>query len=189
MPFVIKDGLGALVDSVEANLAARGVTAIVEIGWKEPGKQAQGPGGANRVVFIPSGEDGSAGEIVAPKLAGMNEIKDGANVVAYVRELRDWAREVVVSVWAADTTAPENERKQYEATVALLEEVMRSVQRFAPQRAAWGRARWIRPALERQFGRELRVDMVFTYPLFDLPEELAFPENVAVTPTLNPDEA
>lgn len=184
MAIVIKDGLGELVDGVATDLASIGVTANVTIGWREPSKQAnQGPGGANRVVFIPSDPNGAGGQIVGPKLPGPRPIIDPATPdkpVAYVRALRDWERTVVVSIWAVDTSAPNDERAQYEATVALFERVMQAVQRVTPVTVRWGRVDWVTPK-ERQFGRELRAALTFAYPLFDRPESVAYPENVSVT--------
>jgi hypothetical protein len=182
---VVRDGLGMLVDRVRDYLAEQGdVTANVTIGWKEKSKQSnQGPGGANRVVFTPSDDKGEGGTIRPPATTGGVAIKDAVGkVIAHAYPLADWDRTVLVSVWAVDVDRKEDERAQYEATVALLEKTMRAVRRFSPPASGkFGRVRWERPELEREFGREAVVAMTFVHPLFDAPEELAFPDAIDLT--------
>jgi len=186
--YALRDGLGLLADAVTAYFANHGVTANTVIGWKESAKQTnQGPGGANRVCFTPSDESGNGGTFTQPKVVGQYEIKDPTGtVVAYATPIADWQRLVMVSVWAQDPTKPEDERAQYEATVDLYERTRRAIRRFAPHpNTQFGGAKWMRPALERAFGRELVVAMTFTFPIFDEVVELAFPTAAAVTK--NPD--
>lgn len=181
---VVRDGLGLLVDAVADYLALQGQsTAHVSIGWKETAKQGnQGPGGANRVVFQPSDDAGDGGTLRSPTTTGAVGVKDGDELVAHAYPIADWDRTVLVSVWAHDPARPEDDRAQYEATVALLEKTMQAVRRFAPPAAAkFGRVKWLKPKLERTFGREAVVALAFTAPLFDVPEELARPGAIAIT--------
>lgn len=187
--FPVVDGLTWLSGAVRAELEALRTTAAVSVGWKEASQQInQGEGGANRIVFVPSRKNGAGGELVAPKTPGDREVKDATGkVVAYVRAIRDWKRAIEISVWAYDSDAPEDEDKQQAATVKLFEKLLQATTRTAPTALVFGSTDWVRPELERQFGRSLVVQCTFQYPLFDVPVELAFPENVAVTKDLNPD--
>ena len=55
-----KAGLIALSDGVRAILPARGITALVTVtGWRSRDSQTQGPGGANRISFMPGAEPGA----------------------------------------------------------------------------------------------------------------------------------
>lgn len=184
--FTIKDGLGWLVDGVKAQFELRGIDANVSIGWREPTKQInQGPGRANRIVFQPSDPSGKGGAINAVKLPGMRAVFDSENTkVAQIRGLRNWDRTIAIYVWGFDKDAPNDERKQYEETVRLFEWLMRAIQRVSPVSLKYGATDWLKPLQEHLFGRELQITATLTYPLLDIPEVIAYPENVAVTKEL-----
>lgn len=170
----IKSGLVALVAAVQSYFDAHDVTAKVVLGWKQPTQQInQGPGGANRVVFIPSDPTGKGGKIVAPQQPGLRNFGDPADVAA--RALYDWERFVIVSVWAADGSDPHDEGKQIEAVEDLFESTIQAVHAFAKNNARWGDVAWTTSPVEHVFGRELRAGLTFRHPLFDSPAGVAFP--------------
>lgn len=195
---VFKSGVVALVASVRAYFAAMSVTAVVPpLGRKERTKQVnQGPGGANRVVFEMSDPAGKGGKLAAPHIVGARDIVDAdKNVVATVRSLKNWERALTVSVWAADPSDTNDEEKQIEATEALFEWVLRATNAFVASGASpaaslvWGDTDWTSTPVERAYGFELRVGLVFKHPIFDVPIDLAFP-SPALTKKLNqPQEA
>lgn len=181
-----RSGLVALVKGVREYFDAVGVTANVSIGWKERAKQInQGTGRANRVVFTPSDDSGKGGKIVAVKQPGTRQIGDP--VTHTVRSLRNWERFVVVSVWAADTTKPNDEEAQLEAVESLFESVLQAVNTFAAADAVWGDVSWTTEGIELSFGREMRAGLVFRHPLFDLPVEVVYPGLNPITKTLEPE--
>lgn len=184
MTLVIKSGLLKLRDDVAGYFASRGVTAGVSLGWRERTKQTnQGAGRANRVVFQPSDDSGDGGEIVSPSQPGDRVINDPSAArpfVGKVRALTDWKRLVIVSVWAWDESAPNDEGAQIAATESLFEWVQRGVQRAAFASARWGKMRWTVDPTERLFGRELLAQLTLQHPIYDEPSETAYPETVAI---------
>ncbi len=177
----MKSGLVALVSSVRSYFEARNILTGVSLGWKEAAKQLnQGSGRANRVVFIPSDPSGKGGVISAAQQPGARHF--GTDTTA--RALYTWERFVVVSIWAADTEAPNDEEAQIEAVETLFEETMRAVHAFAHNNARWGDVSWLASPLERQLGRELRASLVFKHPMFDSPTGVAYPTPI-ITQTLS----
>lgn len=81
-------------------------------GWKQREQQLnQGPGRANRVLFIPGTfPDGAdEGEQVPPvRRKGV-----------YFRVLATWRRKITASIWAVDTSDARNEEKQIQACDSL----------------------------------------------------------------------
>lgn len=190
MAIVIKSGLVALVTDVRAYFVEHEVTAKVSLGWKERTKQInQGPGRANRVVFTPSDDSGRGGKIVAAKQPGNHPVKNELGAIeGHVRPLRNWERIVVVSVWAVDATdaqSLQDEEKQIEATETLFEWVLRAVHQSVHVNGQWGDVIWTTDPVEHLFGRELRVSLLFSHPLYDRPTGMAYPANLALTKTLN----
>lgn len=175
MSTTVSSGLIAMVASVQAFFAARSIGANVSLGWKEASKQVnQGTGRANRVVFIPSDPGGRGGTIGPAQQPGQRRFGTAPNDVS-TRALFTWERLLTVSVWAVDTTAPNDESKQIEAVEDLFEWTVRAVQAFAQNNARWGDVSWLASPIERQFGRELQAALVFRHPLFDSPGDRAFP--------------
>lgn len=187
MTIIIRSGLLAAVATVGPFLAANGITATVEVGWKRrPRQDNQGTGGANRVVFIPSGEKGDGGKLTPPRFPGQRTVRDAVDApVGNVRSLIDWKRNVVISIWAADRTTandPNNEAAQIEAVETLFEWVARAVH-SAPGAFAsieWGEPTFTEPT-ERSFGLELLVPLTFSHPIFDQPRDLVFPTVAVVS--------
>ncbi len=165
-----------LVEGVSAYLAQNYVLAVVERGWKARAKQTnQGPGRANRVIFIPSKPDGSAGSFVNPRQVGSRYVGEDPAVPEYsVRTLSDWNRALVVSIWAYDGDSPNDEGAQCDAVDALNGWVQRAVQSVCGGNAVFGAAKFTVPG-ERAFGLELLVDLTFQFMIPDLPTELTRP--------------
>lgn len=171
---MINSGVVALVASVRAYFEARDVTANVALGWREPTKQInQGPGRANRVVFIPSDESGKGGKLAPTQQPGARYFGNPPDTTA--RALYTWERQLVVSVWAVDGANPHDEALQIEAVEDLFEWVVRAVHAFAHNDARWGDVVWTTEPVEHQFGRELRASLTFRHPLFDTETGVAYP--------------
>ena len=184
MTVLLKSGLTALVDSVRTYFEARNVTANVSIGWKEASKQVnQGAGRANRVVFIPSDPSGRGGKLVGAHQPGMRTFGSPTKD-ASVRALYTWERQLVVSVWAVATDAPNDEERQVEAVENLFEWTIRAVHAFAFVNAQWGDVNWLAAPIERQFGRELQAGLIFRHPMFDTPAEVVYPGLGPITKVL-----
>lgn len=166
-----------MVTSVQAFFDARDVGANVSLGWKEASKQVnQGAGRANRVVFIPSDRSGRGGALKLDQnlQPGRRRFGTAPNDVS-TKALYTWERLLTVSVWAVDSTAPNDESKQIEAVEDLFEWTIRAVHDFAKASAQWGEVSWLASPIERQFGRELQASLVFRHPMFDTPQDRAFP--------------
>lgn len=185
-------GLPAFVDGVSSYLAAAGVSAVVEFGWRKNVQQVnEGDGTANRIVIQPGTPDGDAGELAPPREVGYGlrtvwpPPTDAApqspdDVVG--RELDDWAERATVYVWAVDATAPEDDRRQYVAVRALLQWFRRAAQYAARAAVEVGALRWVNIAnVERQYGRELQLELTLHAPIFDLSDEIAHPQHFIPT--------
>jgi hypothetical protein len=174
----IDSGLLALAKSVRAYFAANDVTATASLGWKQPTEQInQGPGRANRVVFIPSDPTGRGGKLAPTQQPGQRNFSSAPDARAdtSVRSLYTWERFVIVSVWAVDATAPADEEKQIEAVEDLFEQTIRAVHAFAHNDARWGDVAWTTSPVEHVFGRELRAGLTYRHPMFDSPSGIAYP--------------
>jgi hypothetical protein len=190
-------GLPAFVDAVASYLQSNGVSAVVELGWRKDVQQVnEGDGTANRIVIQPGTPDGDAGGLEAPRQVGYGlrtewppptdaEPQSPDDVVG--RELDDWAERATVYVWAVDATAPEDDRRQYVAVRCLLQWFRRAAQYAARAALDVGALHWVNIAnVERQYGRELQLDLTLHAPLFDLSDEIAHPQHL--TPTTSFDE-
>jgi hypothetical protein len=195
MAIVTRSGLIAATAYVASFFAANGITAVVDVGWRKRDRQInQGPGGANRVVFTPSNDDGDGGSMGPVRFPGNRNVRDAVDSppVATIRSLASWERLVLVSVWGVDSTDQQNESAQIEATETLLEWVVRAVH-SAPgafAAASFGKVKWTPPP-ERSFGLEARVELTFSQPIYDVPRNLVYPSAAAVgrstyTPTAVP---
>lgn len=190
MTIDFKSPMGALQDGIIADFAARSISASVTYGWRERTKSInQGPGGANRVVIVPSDLDGNGGDMGATaKYPGAQTVYDMTTPeptpVGRVRSLRDWPRLGVISIWAHDDTDPTNERLQTEAVEQLQREVMRAVNRVEAQDFKWTKTRWTVSPTELRNGAELLMWFTVRDSIFDVPDEFVFP-----TGKLTPDPA
>jgi hypothetical protein len=185
-------GLPAFVDAVASYLSSNGVSAVVELGWRKDLQQInEGEGTANRIIVQPGTPDGDAGELAAPREVGYGlrtqwpppssaNPQSPDDVVG--RELDDWAERATVFVWAVDATAPEDDRRQYIAIRCLLQWFRRAARYAAREACEVGALHWVNIAnVERQYGRELQLDLTLHAPIFDLSDEIAHPQHL--TPT------
>lgn len=179
--FRIRSGLIDLAQRVKTYLTAHGVDAEVHVGWKARERiLTQGPGGANRIVFVPGDDSGAGGRIVPTQQPGARSI-GGTNqydATATVRALRDWQRIVVVSVWGRDPLATGDEEERdiahLETTETLIEWMLRAVHACGLANLETGDVRWTIPG-ERAYGIEARVGLTFRHPLFDVPQDVVRP--------------
>jgi hypothetical protein len=185
MAIVINSGFLAAVAAVKVYFTEKSITADVSVGWKRRWRQDnQGTGGANRVVFTPSGDaKGGGGKIIPPRFPGERNVRAsaGATPTATIRSLVEWERSVMISVWAVDNSAREDEAAQIEATEDLFEWTVRAIH-GAPGAFAnlvWGDVTWTPPP-ERAFGLELQCGLTFRHPIFSEPTLLKFPTVAAV---------
>lgn len=192
-------GLPAFADGVAAYLAANGVSAIVDLGWRKNVQQAnEGEGTANRIVIQPGTPDGDAGELAAPRQVGYGPrttwppptTQDPQSPDDQVgRELDDWAERATVFVWAVDATAPEDDRRQYVAVRTLLQWFRRAAQAAARASLDVGALHWVNIGnVERQYGRELQLDLTLHAPIFDLADEIAHPQHLTPTASFEDNE-
>ena len=180
-PIVFAPPFRLLVDAVATHLAAQGVTAVVARGWKARAEQInQGSGRANRVVFMGSKPDGSAGEIVNPRQGRFEIGDDPAHPDVEIRPLADWVRSLQVSVWAYDGANANDEGKQDDALWALFTSVQQAVQAAGVDLnsiAVFTSVKVTVP-LERSFGLELIADLTFQHMIPDAPLDITRPSPV-----------
>lgn len=176
----IRSGLKALMDGVQAYFVAHEVSATIDFGARAlPRQDNQGPGGANRVVFVPfDPNSGDGGRIGQPYLAGERDIMDEFAPelrVAATRGIGEWERTMMVSVWAFDPTAPTSELAHALLVEDLVEWTKRAVDYAGGSNVTWGATKWTVPK-ERFFGLEVRIGFVFSHPLYDVPDDVGFPD-------------
>ncbi len=155
-------GLITLVAGVRTYFTSRGYTASVAVGWKPATYRInEGPGGANRVVFIPSNPNGKGGRIT---------IAQKTHTLPGPEPIGTWEQVGVASFWAADASsqaALADEEKQFEAVNTLFEKTVEAVRAVAHAAFVWGDTEWVLDPLEHSFGRELRVGFQLKSALFD----------------------
>lgn len=158
--------LPLLVERVETLFAKDGTTANVVFGWREVAKQInQGTGRANRVVFEP-GDSLALGDITAANQPGRNP-----RPIATLGEL------ATVYVWAVDSTAPNDELKQYTAARLLFDAVVRAIHLCAVGHSTVAdrigyritKPRWVRDNPERAFGAEIAFTLALDAMIPDEP--------------------
>lgn len=161
-------GLRTLVQGVQSYFTAQSITAAVAAGWKARTFQLnEGPGLANRVVFMPGDEAGNMGELTQPRLKSSSP-----------RCLRQLHEIITVSVWAADTSSPvalEDELLQQDAVENLLEVTFQAIQSIALADWIAGTMRETRPGGEMAFGRERLFQFVLREEFFDVTLVRVFP--------------
>lgn len=156
-------GLLQLVAGVREVFAEEGVTANVVLGEREAPKQInQGPGRANRVVFAPGDDSGSAGEYAAARSPGRNP-----------RPVRTWVASSRVFVWAFDPSAPQDEERQYEAVWKLHDWTVLAIHRKAHGTYQLTAPRWLSKPVERVLGKELIFMLQLEVPILDTRYPLA----------------
>ena len=155
-------------------------------GWRERAKHLnQGTPAANRVLFIPGDSQGRDGVLLP-----------GRQTQANPRNLLEWDRRVLMSVWGVAPAAEDlaNDEAQLAAVELLLEQAFQAVVRAAvvgvgfPSRQAgaihWGSVNWTLDNKDLGLGREVLVDFTLKSTFFDAPMGFVVP-----TPVLNRDPA
>jgi len=151
-----------LFDKVKAALP----TASVVFGEREIGKQInQGPGRANRVVFVPGEDSGALGTFDPPAVPGRNLQVRGAPGRRQSRALWAWKVAGRVYVWAYDATDPNDERKQWDALVALHEQVVEAIHAYQSGHYALRAPRLTTKTHERKFGCEIMFVVDLSQPV------------------------
>jgi hypothetical protein len=197
------DGIEGLARGVAAYFVLQGITAQVAVGWTARNRQDnQGPGGANRVVFIP-GEFDPGGGPPKPLKAGVID-RNGEQNHVDVNGVRyravAWLHEIITcSVWAVDARAPSDELAQIRATSQLREQAVSAIYNAVdPETLAatpqneegaiyptgtgfanieeWGPMFWTLPPGESAFGRELTFTFTLYGVVLDAPVALVYPQ-------------
>lgn len=138
-------------------------TMSVSWGHREATKQTnQGLGRANRVIFEP-GKDKKIGTYEPPR-------RPGGNPRALFR-LREFVK---IRIWAADTTAPNDELAQYKAVMALHGQVVRALYLAGHGTFTLQDPEWVLKDIERPFGMEMFVILSVDHPLYDAINEEVF---------------
>lgn len=150
--------LEQLFADLQADFAADGASTVFAFGRKEVTKQInQGPGRANRIVFVPGlYPGGDLGKDLPPRNPGRSP-----------RSIATLGEVFTVLVWAYDGAAPENEFKQYKAARLLYDDwraaLYRATHADEPLDAPTvGRVsildqRWVTEKNERRFGAEIQI--------------------------------
>lgn len=164
----------ALAKSVRVYFAENGITANVRVGFKERRRQDnQGPGQANRVIFVPATLTGAAGSLEGVVRSGPRRVPGAPDVD--VRDLAIWNGPVVASCWAYDAEHPTDEEAQIEVVETLVEDTIQAIHYFGFGNVAGGDVAFT-PPTERSFGLEMLFTFKLRRPFRDRPRELAFPE-------------
>lgn len=161
--------LRLLFQDVKDRFALEGPTANVVFGKREPAKQInQGPGRANRVVFVPGDPAGKAGKYEGAKIARVPLAERRIRSLGTLREL------ATVYCWAYDFDAPNDEAAQYEAARTLHDYVVRAIYR-SPNVGHGSYTLlspgWAQKSTERKFGAELFFLIEFEARILDLPPD------------------
>jgi hypothetical protein len=152
---------GELYDAVKAYFDEQAWDAAFDYGEKAITKQVnQGPGRANRVLFAPTGEGGDLGELVAPKYVGRQ-----------ARAIFDWQIPGRVFVWAWDSSAPTDERKQWDAIQEPFERVLTAIRKHSGAGGVYkpGKPKSASRVIERPFGVEIVFPLNFIQALVEAP--------------------
>lgn len=189
-PIRVQSGVSKMLDDLAAFFDAHDVKATVTLGWKERTKQVnQGPGGAARVVFVPSDEEGDGGAIApTAKYPGDLPVLDaGGNTIGVARISATWQRTLVMSVWAHDATRRDDERAQIEAVEDLFRMAIVGLRAVTMKTGAgqtipgvvqlvrFSKVVWTTKPTELRNGAELRCWIDVTVPLYEPPREALFP--------------
>jgi len=177
---MIIDGLVALVGGVRDYFASIDCNAKVDFGVKARYRVLnQGPGGANRVVFIPGKIDPTA---TTPKALDAGQFTQPRHDRDNPRPLVQWHKLVSVSIWGVDSSSKEalqDPLAQYAATVDLIEKTYQALHLAvftAPDgtKLPCGLADlsmiqgvWVAPPIEQSFGLEFLATFTQRGPLFD----------------------
>ena len=134
--------LEKLYDDVAARFTAESTSVTMAFGWREPAKHKTV---ANRIVWVPGRQgDGDAGVLLPPRAPGGNP-----------RPLLSHGELFHVRISGFDATEPENERKQYAATMLIFHAWARAVYLAARGTFVIRSITWNTDKLERRHASEL----------------------------------
>lgn len=160
----------ALAANLRSWFAVNNPNVVVGVtGWKARFQHLnQGTPAANRVLFIPGDAQGRDGPL-----------SHGRQSCTNPRDILQWDRQVVLSVWAFDATDTANDELQIAAVENLLEQTFQGIVRAEvngvgyPSRQAgpihWGRVTWTIDNKEMALGREVLIDFALKSTFFDIP--------------------
>jgi len=135
-----------LYDGVEQVFKKEGRNTSLCFGEKEATKQInQGPGRANRVIFIPGDRGFRQGMVGPAKYPGNNP-----------RSLNTLKEAFRVQVWAVNPTNS-SERAQYEAVRLLQDDVIRIMEKCDPGGLRVLQSRYMRETVECNFGMMIEM--------------------------------
>lgn len=134
--------LTRIFDAVVARFTAESTNVPNVFGWREPARQFVG----KRIVWVPGDPRGSLGAMGPAKQPGRLE-----------RSLGTLDELFHVVITSSDTTDPENERKQYQATRELYDAWWRAVYLAMPGRVRVVSAEWVVDKNERRRGAAIRA--------------------------------
>ena len=145
---------------------ADGVPVPNVFGWQAKNQQITNDGKSftgSRIAWIPGDDNGgSVGAIKAARQPAGNP-----------RSLHTLAELCTVYLTGFDTTAPENERKQYEATRLLYDAWLRAIYLKAWGTYAIVSTTWVTSKLERRHGAAIRVVLAIEAAVPDFVEAVA----------------
>jgi hypothetical protein len=148
-----------LVQKVTDRFAAESTGATNVFGWKPVNRQAAKP----RVCWVPGDDkNGDLGEIAPPQSPGRNPRPLGT-----LREL------VTVYIEGWDTSAPEDETKQYEVTRFLFDAWFRAVYLAYKNQFLVKSAGWVNEKNERRRGAAIRVVLAVNAMIPDAAKQVA----------------
>jgi hypothetical protein len=134
-----------LFDVVVARFADEGTAVPNLFGWRAP--ELKDPAGKPRIAWVPGDdESGELGELSSPKQPGRNP-----------RSLATLDELFTVKLWGDDSSDPENERKQYQATRELFDAWWRAVYLAMPAKVKVVSANWIVDKKVRRAGAAIKV--------------------------------
>jgi hypothetical protein len=129
-------------------------------GWREPGKnEPTGP----RISWVPGDPRGQVGKILPPRKNALTAQPNYERTLALLEE------QFYVEISASDTSAPENELKQYEAARAIFDAWFRAAYLSATKNLTVVSAEWIETRNVRRNGAVLRVLCTIDAPIPDSP--------------------
>lgn len=156
-----------LFDAVTARFATEGTSAANVFGWQRPGQQVEG----NRIAWVPGDASGVLGATTAPRNPGRNP-----------RPLATVVENFTITISAADTTAPDDERAQYRAARTLRDAWHRAV--YLAMRRQDGTLfnitaeKWVTTQKERRYGAAIELTLQLESMVPDMPRTLA-PANIS----------
>ncbi len=166
-----------LYQDVQDQFTEDGLTAKFSFGPRALATQInQGPGRANRVLFIPGdAKSGKAGSYGPARYPG-----------GLPRHLATFKETLYVYCWGVDATDSatlNNELKQYEAARDLHDSVVRAIYlspNVKPRQMIMTDPTWVTAKLERKFGAEIMFTIEIEGAIVDEPSVALDPDSVEI---------